>query len=155
MEPIELTPIGHVVSQRSKAEDDFWDAVRCRIELDPARFTPQAAAQLESFSHLEVVFFMHLVDRQKIVTGSRHPRHNPDWPEVGIFAQRGKNRPNQLGLTVCRLVKVEGLRIHVAGLDALTGSPVLDIKPWVREFGPRGETRQPDWMSELMRNYWG
>ena len=60
------------------------------------------------------------------------------WPKVGIFAQRGKNRPNQIGVTICKIVSVEGLSVHVEGLDAIDGTPVLDLKPWVAEFGPRG-----------------
>jgi tRNA (Thr-GGU) A37 N-methylase len=85
---------------------------------------------------------------------ARHPRNNPNWPKVGILAQRGKNRPNQIGVTVCRVLKVEQRKLWVSGLDAVDGSPVLDIKPWVREFGPRGEVVQPAWIGELMQGYW-
>jgi len=154
MEPIEVTPIGHVVSERKEPRDDHWDSVRSSIQLDPQRFSPAALAELDSFSHLEVVFYMHRVKPEKIQTGARHPRNNPDWPAVGIFAQRGKNRPNQIGTAVCRLDRLDGLRIEVSGLDAIDGTPVLDIKPWVREFGPRGDLSQPEWMTELMKNYW-
>ena len=94
------------------------------------------------------------MDAAKIETGARRPRNNPAWPLVGIFAQRGKNRPNRLGTTICRIDRVEGLLLHVTGLDAVDGTPVLDLKPWVREFGPRGEVRQPEWMTELMAAYW-
>jgi len=80
--------------------------------------------------------------------------HREDWPLVGIFAQRGKNRPNRIGLTTCAILKVEGTRLHVRGLDAIDGTPVLDIKPVMREFLPRGEVRQPEWASELMAEYW-
>jgi tRNA (Thr-GGU) A37 N-methylase len=97
---------------------------------------------------------MNQVEESAIQMGARHPRNNPDWPKVGIFAQRGKNRPNRLGLTVCRLNSVEGLVISVTGLDAVEGTPVLDIKPFVKEFAPRGEIRQPVWMTDLMKNYW-
>ena len=90
----------------------------------------------------------------QIVSGARPPRNNLEWPAVGIFAQRGKNRPNRLGLSVCRLLEVDGLRLRLEGLDAVDGTPVLDIKPWVREFGPRGVVHQPAWMDELMRGYW-
>ena len=85
---------------------------------------------------------------------ARHPRNNPDWPKVGIFAQRGKNRPNQIGTTICRVLRTEGIKIYLEGLDAIDGSPVLDIKPWVLEFAPRGSIIQPKWISELMRQYW-
>ena len=84
----------------------------------------------------------------------RHPRNKKEWPKVGIFAQRGKNRPNTIGSTICRILKVEGLKVFVEGLDAIDGSPVFDIKPWVLEFAPRGQIFQPAWISELMLGYW-
>jgi tRNA (Thr-GGU) A37 N-methylase len=83
-----------------------------------------------------------------------HPRNNGDWPKVGIFAQREKNRPNQIGTTICRIAKIEGRTLYVEGLDAVDGTPVLDIKLWVTEFGPRGSTFQPSWVTELMQSYW-
>jgi len=73
---------------------------------------------------------------------------------VGIFAQRGKNRPNRIGVTTCRLIGVRGRVLTVAGLDAIDGTPVLDIKPYLAEFGPRGDVHQPDWTRQLMRHYW-
>jgi tRNA-Thr(GGU) m(6)t(6)A37 methyltransferase TsaA len=154
MPDITLTPIGKVRSTRKAAVDDAWDAVTSSIELDASRFTPDALAELETFSHLEVIFLFDRVDPAKIETGARHPRENLAWPKVGIFAQRGRSRPNRLGTTICRIDRVDGLRVHVTGLDAIDGTPVLDLKPWVREFGPRGEVRQPGWMTELMLAYW-
>jgi tRNA (adenine37-N6)-methyltransferase len=101
-----------------------------------------------------VVYLFDRVDPERVERGARHPRGNAAWPKVGIFAQRAKDRPNRLGLTVCRLDRVEGLRVHVTGLDAVDGTPVLDLKPWVSELGPRGDVREPGWMAELMREYW-
>jgi tRNA-Thr(GGU) m(6)t(6)A37 methyltransferase TsaA len=149
-----MTPIGAVRSTRSAAEDDRWDSVTSSIELDPALFTAEALASLDTFSHIEVLFVFDRVDPAGVERGARHPRNNPSWPKVGIFAQRGKNRPNRIGTTICRVDRIEGLRIHVTGLDAIDGTPILDIKPWVREFGPRGEVKQPEWMGELMQEYW-
>jgi tRNA (adenine37-N6)-methyltransferase len=88
------------------------------------------------------------------VTGVRHPRNNPAWPRVGIFAQRGKNRPNRLGLATVRILKREGRTLFVTGLDAIDGTPVLDIKPVLREFLPKEPVLQPEWATELMQNYW-
>jgi tRNA (Thr-GGU) A37 N-methylase len=97
---------------------------------------------------------MDRVEPDEVERAARHPRNNHEWPRVGIFAQRGKNRPNRIGTTICRIIKVEGSTLKVQGLDAIDGSPVLDIKPWVAEFGPRGSTKQPKWISELMQDYW-
>ena len=154
MSPIVLRPIGVVRSTRAAPTDDGWDAETARIELDAERFGPEALLGLDAFSHVEVVFVFDRVDEEGAATGARHPRGNTAWPRVGIFAQRGKDRPNRLGLTVCRVLRVEGTVLHVAGLDAIDGSPVLDLKPWMAGFAPRGAVREPGWAAELMRGYW-
>ncbi len=154
MKTITLNPIGFVRSTRKKVEDDNWDSEQSYVELDSLQFSSEALAGLSDFSHVEILFHMDKVDPSKVEMAARHPRNNKDWPSVGIFAQRGKNRPNQIGATVCRVLKVEGVALYLEGLDAVNGSPVLDIKPWVAEFAPRGSVFQPKWISELMLKYW-
>jgi tRNA (Thr-GGU) A37 N-methylase len=149
-----VTPLGYVRGGRAEAVDDDWGASRARIELDPARFKPDALAGLEEFSHLEVIFLFDRVPDEKIEYGARRPRGRSDWPLVGIFAQRGKNRPNRLGLCTCRIVCVDGLAVEVGGLDAVDGTPVLDLKPVMCGFLPRGEIREPAWAGEIMAQYW-
>jgi tRNA (Thr-GGU) A37 N-methylase len=147
---IELRPIGFVDATRSRVEDDFWGGVECSISLTD-EFTPDGLAD---FSHVEVIFHFHKLDPATVVTAARRPRNNPAWPVVGIFAQRGKNRPNSIGATICRVLRVEGTRLFVAELDTLDGTPVLDIKPVMVEFLPSREVKQPAWSHELMREYW-
>jgi tRNA-Thr(GGU) m(6)t(6)A37 methyltransferase TsaA len=147
-------PVGWVSGGRAEVLDDDWGDVPAVIRLDGTRFGPEALAGLEEFSHLEVVYHFDRVPVDRVETGARHPRGNTDWPLVGIFAQRGKNRPNRLGVSRCRLVKVDGLEVHVVGLDAVDGTPVLDIKPYMSEFGPLGPTAQPEWATEIMRHYY-
>ena len=153
-EQITLTPIGRVANSRSEPIDDDWDTVESSIRLDPTQFRPEATAGLAEFSHVEVVYWFDRVPEDEIQRGARHPRGRTDWPKVGIFAQRGKGRPNRLGVTVCRLTSVDGLTVRVEGLDAIDGTPVLDIKPVMVGFLPRGEVREPSWAAELMRGYW-
>lgn len=153
-EPVTLTPVGVVEGGRAEPVDDGWDAVEAAIRLDPARFSVESVAGLEGFSHLDVVFVFHRVPDTAVVPGARHPRGRTDWPKVGIFAQRGKDRPNRLGVSTCALVRVDGLSLHVRGLDAIDGTPVLDVKPHVPAMGPRGPVRVPAWMDELMAGYW-
>jgi len=153
-DPISLVPIGRVRGGRSEVIDDDWGGTRSTIDLDPQSFTPDALAGLGDFSHVEVIFFFDKVPEAKIETGARHPRGRQDWPMVGIFAQRGKNRPNRLGLCTCRVVGVQGLSLQVEGLDAIDGTPVLDIKPVMTGFLPRGEVREPVWATEIMADYW-
>jgi tRNA (adenine37-N6)-methyltransferase len=149
-----VTPIGVVRGGREQADDDQWGGVEAVIDLDASRFGPDAVTGLEDFSHLEVVYLFHLVDERTVTLGARRPRGNPEWPEVGIFAQRAKARPNRLGVSRCRLLGVDGLRLRIAGLDAIDGTPVLDVKPWMAEFAPREPTRQPQWSRDLMRDYY-
>ncbi len=150
---IQLEPIGHVSNVRTEVGDDDWGAVVSEITLMPA-FGPSALAGLDEFSHVEVLFHFDRVATEKIETEARHPRNNQSWPKVGIFAQRGKNRPNRLGQTIAEIVALEGRVLRVRGLDAIDGTPVLDLKPVMREFLPRTPIRQPDWVGELMASYW-
>jgi len=145
-----VEPIGYVRSSRDAAIDDNWDAVTAVIELDATQLQPDATEGLETFSHIEVVFLFDRVDVEDVCRGSRHPRGNTAWPRVGILAQRAKDRPNRIGLTTCRVLQVNGLRIEVSGLDAIDGTPVLDIKPVMAGFATRGDMRAPAWATELM-----
>jgi tRNA (adenine37-N6)-methyltransferase len=150
---INLTPIGYIRSSRNDASDDGWDAVEAQIEIG-SEFSPDSLQGIEEFSHIEVVFLFDRVPESAIERGARHPRNNTAWPRVGIFAQRGKNRPNRLGVSVARLLHTQERLLTVCGLDAIDGTPVLDIKPVMKEFLPRGEIRQPAWSHELMVRYW-
>jgi tRNA (adenine37-N6)-methyltransferase len=147
-----VTPIGWVASPRAELIDDDWGALEATISLAPP-WEADALAGLEQFSHLEIIFLFHRVAPDRPVDQSRHPRGRTSWPKVGIFAQRAKDRPNRLGLCTCELVKVSGTQLTVRGLDAVDGTPVLDIKPYMAEFAPRHVVRQPDWSHELMTGY--
>lgn len=151
--PIEMKPIGYVRSPRAELTDDDWGAVASVVELVPD-VSPESLLGLEDFSHVEVFFIFDHVAASEIEPTARHPRGNTSWPRVGIFAQRGKARPNRLGATICRIVKRDGRSLHVLGLDAVDGTPVVDLKPVMTEFLPREATTQPTWATELMRDYW-
>ena len=152
-ESILVSPVGWVRAPRTEARDDFWGSVTSTIELDP-RFSPDALAGLDGFSHLEIVYQFHGVPLDRVEATARHPRNRADWPRVGIFAQRGKARPNRIGVSRCNLVRIEGRAITVQRLDAIDGTPVLDIKPYMAEFGPIGPVLQPAWATELMKSYY-
>lgn len=146
-------PAGIVHAARKATEDDFWGGEEAIIALTDG-FTADALKGLSEFSHVEILYWFHQVETAKIVNGARHPRNNQNWPTVGIFAQRAKNRPNRIGSTICRVVRVEATKLFVSELDAIDGTPVLDIKPVMAEFLPRESVRQPGWSHELMRDYW-
>lgn len=151
--PIVIEPVAFVRGSRAEATDDFWGDNICTIELAP-RMDPSALDGLVEFSHAEILYYFDRVSPASVVATARHPRGNTDWPKVGIFAQRAKARPNRLGSTIVRIVGRDGATLRVEGLDAVDGTPVIDIKPVMREFLPRGEVRQPAWSHELMRDYW-
>ncbi|MCB1685134.1 MAG: SAM-dependent methyltransferase [Pseudomonadales bacterium] len=149
----DIEPIGHVRAARKAAEDDFWGDTRSIIELVDS-LGPESLQGLLDFSHVEVIFLFDKVDSSRIVTGARHPRNNESWPKIGIFAQRGKNRPNRIGSTICRIASIDDRRLTVEELDAIDGTPVVDLKPVMSEFLPRTPVSQPAWSIELMERYW-
>ena len=154
MDLFELRAIGHVRGGRDVPDDDHWEGVSATIELDPNQFTAEALLGLDQFSHAEIVFVFNQVGLDDITYDARRPRGRADWPKVGIFAQRGRNRPNRIGVSVCRIARVSGLTLRVQGLDAIDGTPVLDIKPMLSGFLPRGDVKEPDWAREIMERYW-
>ncbi|PEB50596.1 tRNA (N6-threonylcarbamoyladenosine(37)-N6)-methyltransferase TrmO [Bacillus pseudomycoides] len=148
-----LQPIAFVHNERKLIKDDEWGEVQSTIALTDS-FSEESIQGIESFSHIEVIFYFHKVTDEQIQYAARHPRNNKEYPKVGIFAQRGKNRPNRLGATIAKVVKREGKSIVVEGLDAIDGTPILDIKPVIREFVPNEEIIQPEWATNIMKEYW-
>lgn len=149
---ITLHPIATVTNQRTTPTDDFWGNTISEITL--AEHIPdEALNDIESFSHLEIIYYFDKVQKENIVF-SGHPRGNPTYPNVGIFGQRKKDRPNQIGLCTVELLEHKGRSIFVKYLDAINGTPILDIKPVMKEFGIKKEITQPAWVSDLMKDYW-
>lgn len=150
---IRLRPIATVGCERLVHENDHWGKVISTVTLAPD-IPEESLDGIETFSHVEIVFYMNQIKPEAVIWGAKHPRDNSAWPKVGIFAHRARNRPNRIGLSVARLIKREGRVLTVQGLDALDGTPVLDIKPVFREFLPREEIRQPAWVEEMAKEYY-
>jgi tRNA-Thr(GGU) m(6)t(6)A37 methyltransferase TsaA len=149
---ISIRPIAFVFNGRDAVTDDFWGPVISEIRLAP-ELPEEAFHHIEDFSHLEIIYYFDQAKEADIVYSGR-PRGNPAYPQVGIFAQRKKDRPNRLGLCTVELIEHRERTIKVKGLDAINGTPVIDIKPVFMEFRSAGEIRQPIWVSDLMTNYW-
>lgn len=149
-----IEPIAFVNNTRKDIADDQWGPVISTIEL-VENIDEASLRGIHEFSHLEIIFYFDKVSDDKIQYEARHPRNNTNYPEVGIFAQRGKNRPNKIGVTIVELIELKQRSFIVKGLDAIDGTPIIDIKPVMKEFLPRGEVRQADWSVSLMKNYWG
>ncbi len=138
--PFLVTPVGRVVRQ-----DD-----RVFIDIFP-EYAP-AVEGLSGFSHIWVLFWFHGHDTpEKRAILKVHPRKDPANPLTGVFATRAPMRPNLIGLTACRLLKVEGLRLAVEGLDAWHDTPVLDIKPYLPGGDAVPEAATPDWVKRLRK----
>ena len=149
---IKLNPVAYVKNARLTPTDDFWEDVISEIEL--ADDIPmESFNNIAGFSHLEIIYYFDKVNRNDIVFSGR-PRGNPHYPLTGIFAQRKKDRPNTIGLCTVELLEHNGRTLKVKYLDAIDGTPILDIKPVFEEFNPKGKTKQPEWVSDLMKNYW-
>lgn len=143
--------IGVVRSPVTEGVDEGWGSVVSEIQLDD-RYAPGLAG-LDEFSHLIVVFYMHKSTFDEGAHLKRKPQGRQDMPLIGIFAQRAKHRPNPIGVTAVELLRVKGSAISVKGLDAIDGTPVLDVKPYFPAYDFRENVRTPSWVIELMKGY--
>ncbi len=146
-----IKPIAFVKNSRKEPTDDNWAEIISEIEL-VENIPTESLDGIETFSHLHIIFHFH--KSEKILNGAGHPRGNKDYPKVGIFAQRKKDRPNHIGLTTVKLLKHEGRVLTVGNFDAIDGTPIVDIKPVLKEFLPNDDIKQPEWSSDLMKKYW-
>jgi len=144
--------IAYIRNDRAEPVDDDWDDVMSTVEL--ADDVPASALEgLGDFSHVEIVFLADWAQDVPPAPWHRRPRGNPRWPDVGVFAQRNKDRPNRLLLTTVAIDTLDERSFTTRGLDAIDGTPVIDVKPVFRWSGPRGELRTPPWSEELGEQY--
>jgi tRNA-Thr(GGU) m(6)t(6)A37 methyltransferase TsaA len=135
IKPICPNPIGVVKKQGQRA----W------LEIYP-EYAPGLLG-LKNFSHLWVFYWFHENDTpERRQTLQVHPRRDPANPLTGVFACRSPERPNLIGFTACRIIRVEGNRVEVANLDARDGSPILDLKPYIPEGDAIPEAHTPEWL---------
>lgn len=147
-----ITPVGTVRNDRTDVQHtDNWGAVRSTITMDE-RFGEVSLQGLEGFSHVEVLFIFDQFPELEDYREPRPYRGRSDLPPVGVFAGRGPRRPNRIGVTCCAIESVQGRELTVVGLDAVSGTPVIDLKPAMAEFLP-GTVEQPEWVSDMMAEY--
>ena len=148
---LRIKPIGYVQSPILEETDKEWGKVISEIIIEE-QYT-KGLIGLKEFSHIIVVFFMHKAifnSNQHLV---RRPQERPDMPLIGIFAQRAKHRPNPIGVSSVELLGANNNEIQVKGLDAIDGTPVLDIKPYFPVMDNKADVRTPNWINRLMINY--
>ena len=146
-----MKPIGYVKSPVTQPSDQNWGQVVAEIHVDAA--LTAGLGGLDQFSHAVVIFLMHHATFDAAHDLVRRPQGRADMPELGIFAQRARHRPNPIGITAVELVKVEGKVLTVRGLDAVDGTPVLDIKPYFPAFDWVDAAQVPEWVNRLMAGY--
>ena len=150
--PITLTPIGTVRNTVTEPTDTGWGQIESTIVLDEQ--WAGAFDGLDQFSHALVLTFLHRVaERHTAIPARRHPRNRDDMPLLGVLAQRARVRPNPIGVTACAIVRVKAHELLVRGLDAIDGTPVLDVKPYVPLFDRIESPTVPLWVNELMSDY--
>lgn len=134
-----------------KSEVNFIGVVESSDELSRVLIFPKFCVGLQglnNFSHIIVLYWLHLRDNEKErSTLQVVPRRHPEAPQVGVFASRSPSRPNPIGLCVVELTKIEDCTLFVKGLDAVEGSPIIDIKPYIPRADSIPEARVPEWTS--------
>ena len=143
--------IGVVYNEVKEPTDEGWGQVASEIVLDES--FSDGLDGIEQFSHLLILFWMHRAAEAEPLRMRRRPQGRADMPEVGLFAQRARHRPNPIGVTAVRLLRRDKNRLVVEGLDAINGTPILDVKPYVPAFDAVEAARVPQWVTRLMERY--
>jgi len=148
---ISITPIGQVSNGVLEQTDENWGEVVSRLNIH----FPYAAGLrgLSEFSHAIVLTYLHKASFDLHRDIVRRPRGLRSMPEIGIFAQRAKDRPNPIGMTAVRILDVGDDFLQVKGLDAIDGTPIIDIKPFYPHYDTVGHPIVPEWVEKLMQNY--
>lgn len=149
MNEITLTPIGIVRNQIKQTGCRDHENIISEIEID-AKWT-ELLDGIEEFSHIIVLFWMHKVPGDAPPPVKVHPKGRADLPLVGLFATRSPHRPNSIGMTIVKLLERRGNVLRVQGLDAIDGSPVVDIKSYMIPKIARNEIRMPEWVAKLRK----
>ncbi|WP_420036140.1 SAM-dependent methyltransferase [Streptomyces sp. cg28] len=153
MTTYQVETIATVVGGHTRVQDDYQGGVESVIRLNDA-YPLETLQGIEEFSHLVVTWRFHLAGPEDVQLHARSPRGNPRWPATGTFVHRNHRRPNQLATSYPRLLKVAGRDLRVTDLDAVDGTPIIDLAPYFEQMGPQGPIRQPVWPGEMLADYW-
>lgn len=148
---ITMNPIGYVDNEVDEKKHETWGSDISKIILK--KEYSGGLVGLNDFSHAIIICYL---DKSKFDIDKnlqRRPQNREDMPLIGIFSQRGKCRPNHIGVTSVEIVSVEDTTLVVKGLDALNGTPILDIKPYFPVFDCREKAVVPEWVDRLMDHY--
>ena len=144
-EPVSLRPIAVVRNNVFEPMPDGWSDVRSDLIFRDELM--DALDGLEAYSHIIVVFFCHRVPEEERSVRHIRPRSaDGQLPEQGVLATRSQQRPSALGVAVVPLLRRRRNILRVVGLDAIDGTPVLDVKPYLPYYDSVAEARVPDWV---------
>lgn len=146
-----ISYIGKVSNNITDLVDDNWGNVESEIILEDKY--KDGLKGLQNFSHAIIIFYMDKANFNIESDLVRKPRGREDLDFYGIFAQRAKHRPNPIGITTVKIVKVTDNILKVKGLDTVNHTPVIDIKPYFKVFDNISEYHQPEWVDDIMKNY--
>jgi tRNA-Thr(GGU) m(6)t(6)A37 methyltransferase TsaA len=147
--PIALEPIAMVKNDIKEMGRRDWDKVISQLVFRPD--FEDALEGLKEFSHIIVLFVFHLSPSGESAAHKIHPQMRPDLPLVGVFATRSPVRPNPLGMAVVELRGHIKNILTVTGLDALDGTPIVDVKPYLPGDSV-AKIRVPDWIHKLRQS---
>jgi tRNA-Thr(GGU) m(6)t(6)A37 methyltransferase TsaA len=145
-----LRPIGHVENGVQAGERVIWEEIDSRVVI--ADEWAEGLEGLGDFSHITIVFWLDRPGDSEIPRRV-HPQGKQHLPLVGLFATRTPRRPSPIGLTVVNLLSIEGNVLHVRGLDAYDGTPVLDIKPYLVRGDLKRDASMPSWLLRLWEEH--
>jgi len=151
MNEIKLKPIGFVSSPVTERMDENWGKITSKIILKPEY--AGALVGLDGFSHAIILTYLHQAHYEKEKHLQRRPRNLETMPKLGILSQRAKNRPNPIGVTAVEIISVADDYLEVKGLDAINETPILDIKPYYPHYDKIDNSKVPEWVDRLMKNY--
>jgi len=141
---MDLKPIGVIRNNVEEHGRHDWQTIVSEIIVKEELL--EALDSIEEFSHIIVLYWMHKLDQSQRSVLKVHPRRQQDLPLVGVFASRSPARPNPIGMTVVRLIGRENNILKVMGTDALNGTPVLDIKPYIPTHDAKDNAKTPQWV---------
>ena len=150
MNDIIMQPIGYVKNNVQDKKDVSWGEDSSTISLYEEFHG--GLKGLEEFSHVIILYYLDKANYDKDKHLQRRPQNREDMPLVGIFSQRGKDRPNKIGMTSVQIEKVNVDSITVKGLDAIDGTLILDIKPYYPVYDKK-DAKVPEWVTRLMEHY--
>jgi tRNA-Thr(GGU) m(6)t(6)A37 methyltransferase TsaA len=142
---INLTPIGFVRNSIKEPRIEDWRTVTSEVIIEED--LKEALSRIDEFSHIIVIYWMHKLSPSQRSIIKVHPKANQNLPLVGVFASRSPARPNPIGVTTVKLLEHRDNVLKVTGLDAIDGTPVLDIKPYIPGDDSSTEAKTPGWLT--------